>query len=71
MSTLGKAFQVVKGKLENRSEQRAAAIVGAILEGIDESNALSGLSNDVLRGVAENYELVIPEIRISLRKKVL
>lgn len=72
MSAFGRFAKHIKGiaqKLEDRSERRAAELVAAIVDGLDESDVMKGITEDIARGIAENYELVISEIRIGLRPK--
>ena len=52
--------------LERRNDRRAAEIVTAVGQAIDESDLLSGLTDDILRVIVEKYHL---ETRSTLVRK--
>ena len=62
------AVKKVGGDLEDRTDRRVAEAFSSVLEKLDEDNVLTELVADAADGVADRYEIVIPEIRIRLRK---
>jgi len=55
-------------KLLDKLSNRVSKDTVRVLEAIDDADLVKGLGDDVLKALSE-YELVIPETRIQIRRK--
>jgi hypothetical protein len=69
LKKFGSAVASVGNRLEDRNDRRAAEIVSAILAKADDEDVLTALIEDAVDGIADKYELVIPEIRVRIERK--
>lgn len=69
------------GAIEDRNDQRLAELsdiildklfirVAALIDKMEADDTFSDLSDDTVAGIAGKYELVIPEIRIRVERRV-